>query len=99
MINALSYSEAPFKFIAIGGQVLSSGAVYENYANYPEERKYLLDKIREAKIEGVIFLDGDRHHSVLSKMQENKDVTVVCMRRRLTIVGEKMIDVTGVMVV
>ena len=74
LINALSYSEAPFKFIAIGGQVLSSGAVYENYANYPEERKYLLDKIREAKIEGVIFLDGDRHHSVLSKMQENKDV-------------------------
>ena len=74
LINALSFSQAPFKFIAIGGQVLSSGAVYENYATYPEERKYLLDKIREAKIEGVVFLDGDRHHTVLSKMQESEDV-------------------------
>ena len=74
LINALTFSQATFKFIAIGGQVLSSGAVYENYANYPEERKYLLDKIREAKIEGVIFLDGDRHHTVLSKMQEAKNL-------------------------
>ena len=74
LINALTFSQATFKFIAIGGQVISSGAVYENYANYPEERKYLLDKIREAKIEGVIFLDGDRHHTVLSKMQENEEV-------------------------
>lgn len=74
LINALSFSQAPFKFIAIGGQVISSGAVYENYATYPEERKYLLDKIREAKIEGVVFLDGDRHHTVLSKMQESENV-------------------------
>ena len=74
LINALTFSQAPFKFIAIGGQVLSSGAVYENYATYPEERKYLLDKIREAKIEGVVFIDGDRHHTVLSKMQESEDV-------------------------
>ena len=74
LINALTFSQATFKFIAIGGQVLSSGAVYENYATYPEERKYLLDKIREAKIEGVIFLDGDRHHTILSKMQESEDV-------------------------
>ena len=74
LINALTFSQATFKFIAMGGQVISSGAVYENYATYPEERKYLLDKIREAKIEGVIFLDGDRHHTILSKMQENEDV-------------------------
>ena len=74
LINALSFSQASFKFIAVGGQVISNGAVYENYATYPDERKYLLDKIREAKIEGVIFLDGDRHHSILSKMQETKNV-------------------------
>ena len=74
LINALTFSQATFKFIAMGGQVISSGAVYENYATYPEERKYLLDKIREAKIEGVIFLDGDRHHTVLSKMQESDKV-------------------------
>ena len=74
LINALSFSQASFKFVAVGGQVISNGAVYENYATYPDERKYLLDKIREAKIEGVIFLDGDRHHTILSKMQETKNV-------------------------
>ncbi len=74
LINALASSRAPFKFIAIGGQVLSTEAAHENYATFPEERAYLLNKIREAKIEGVIFLDGDRHHTGLSKMKENKYV-------------------------
>ena len=74
LINALSFSQAPFKFIVVRGQVLSTGEVYENYSTYPEERKYLLNKIREAKIEGVVFLDGDRHHTILSKMQENENV-------------------------
>ena len=74
LINALSFSQASFKFVAVGGQVISNGAVYENYATYPDERKYIHDKIREAKIEGVIFLDGDRHHTILSKMQETKNV-------------------------
>ena len=64
LVNALSFSQAPFKFIIIGGQVLSTGAVYENYSTYPEERKYLLNKIREAKIEGVVFLDGDMHQKI-----------------------------------
>jgi alkaline phosphatase D len=72
LINALASSNATFKFVAIGGQVISSEAVHENYATFPEERDYLLRKIREARIEGVIFLDGDRHHTGLSKMQENE---------------------------
>jgi alkaline phosphatase D len=74
LINALSSSSAPFKFVAIGGQVLSTEAMHENYAIFSEERNYLLGKIREARIEGVIFLDGDRHHTVLSKMQESNYV-------------------------
>lgn len=74
LINALSSSDAPFKFIVIGGQVLSSEAMYENHATFPKERNYLIEKIREAKIEGVVFLDGDRHHTVLSRMQESDNV-------------------------
>lgn len=74
LIDALTSSDASFKFIAIGGQVLSTEADYENYATFPKERRYLLDKIREARIEGVVFLDGDRHHTVLSRMQENDAV-------------------------
>ena len=74
LINAMSSSKAPFKFVCIGGQVLSTEAAHENYATFPIEQRYLLNKIREAKIEGVLFMDGDRHHTVLSKMQENDRV-------------------------
>ena len=74
LINALASSSAPFKFVCIGGQVLSTEAMHENYATFPIEQRYLLDKIREARIEGVIFLDGDRHHTGLSRMQESQDV-------------------------
>ena len=74
LINALASSNAPFKFVAVGGQVLNSEAMYENYSIFPEEKQYFLDKIREAKIEGVIFLDGDRHHTALSRLQESTSV-------------------------
>ncbi|MAD98631.1 MAG: phosphodiesterase [Flavobacteriaceae bacterium] len=74
LINALASSRAPFKFVCIGGQVINSEAIFENYATFPEERNYLLERIREARIEGVIFLDGDRHHTALSKMQESSRV-------------------------
>lgn len=68
LINSMVSSRAPFKFVCIGGQTVSSAAVYENYANYTKERDYLLQRLEEEKIEGVIFLSGDRHHSEISKM-------------------------------
>lgn len=71
LIESLKYSRAPFKFVAIGGQVLSSEKVYENYANYEQEREYLLNRIAEEGIKGVVFLSGDRHHSELNKIELN----------------------------
>ncbi len=69
LIEALKSSNSPFKFVCIGGQVISDAKIYENYATYPEERKYLLKKIKEEKINGVIFLSGDRHHTEISKLE------------------------------
>jgi len=69
LLDNLEASNAPFKFIITGGQVLSPVAKYENYATYPEERKYLLAEIEKRKITGVIFISGDRHHTELSKME------------------------------
>jgi len=67
LIDALTFSRAPFKLICIGGQVLNTYQGYENYANLaPEERAYLLSRIEEEGITGVIFLTGDRHHTELS---------------------------------
>jgi alkaline phosphatase D len=74
LINSLSSSRAPFKFIVSGGQLLNSQSLYENYAVFEKERLRLLSAIRKAGIEGVVFLSGDIHHSEINKMQENKVV-------------------------
>lgn len=53
-------SKASFKIIVIGGQVLSSAAVYENYENYKTEKEALLNEITANKIKGVtLFLATD----------------------------------------
>ncbi|MBL0015526.1 MAG: alkaline phosphatase family protein [Bacteroidetes bacterium] len=67
LIDALKGSQAPFKFVCVGGMVLSTADVYENYIHVaPEERKRLLDAIQLEEIKGVIFLTGDRHHTEMS---------------------------------
>jgi alkaline phosphatase D len=68
MLDHMQGSNAPFKFVATGGQVLHAAAVYENVENYPEEKAYLLAEIARRNISGVIFLTGDRHHTELTKL-------------------------------
>jgi alkaline phosphatase D len=68
LIEALKFSKAPFKMIATGGQFISDLPVYENHAQYPEERAYLLKRLDEEGISGVIFLSGDRHHTEFSSL-------------------------------
>lgn len=68
LIDALLNSKAPFKIIAIGGQFLNSESIYENHINWIDEHKNILNLIEKEKIEGVIFLSGDRHFSEVSKM-------------------------------
>lgn len=68
LIDALVASRAPFKFVAIGGQVLNTAEVYETYAHHHgAEREYLLKRIEEEDLKGVIFITGDRHHTELSQ--------------------------------
>jgi alkaline phosphatase D len=62
LIEALKFSRSPFKIIAIGGQVLNTAKVYENYSQYSDELEYLLGRINDENIDGVIFISGDRHH-------------------------------------
>ena len=69
LLNALRNSRAPFKVVAIGGQMVSDAAIYENFAQFPEERALLFDAIDELDIRGVVFLSGDRHNSELSKLK------------------------------
>ena len=68
LIDMLKNSKAPFKFVVSGGQFLNTAEVYENHINFPEERAFILQRIKEENIKGVIFLTGDRHHSEVNKM-------------------------------
>jgi alkaline phosphatase D len=68
LIDALVNSKASFKIVAIGGQVLSPAAVYENHATFAQERKKLLELIEAENIKNVVFLSGDRHKTELSRM-------------------------------
>ena len=67
--EALASSDAPLKVIAIGHQVLADYHTWESYAMFAHERRQLLDWIRERRIEGVVFVDGDRHLSELMRAE------------------------------
>ena len=69
IIDALTSSTAPFKIVAVGGQMMSPAAEYENFANYPEEREALIRAITREKIPGVLFLSGDRHLTELTRLE------------------------------
>jgi len=63
----LKESDATFKFICTGSQVLNESYYGESYAKYPKERNELLDFIANNNIKGVIFLTGDKHYAELAK--------------------------------
>jgi len=71
LIDNLVRSKAPFKIVATGGQMLNpvEKDYLEIFNKFPKEKEKLLNLIREEKIEGVIFLTGDRHHSELTKLE------------------------------
>jgi alkaline phosphatase D len=71
LLDALSVSRAPFKLIASGSQVISPYNRFESYAQHPDELARLLRGIKERKIEGVVFLSGDRHHAELNVLRDD----------------------------
>lgn len=69
----LSASYAPYKVVALGGQVLTTNDAHETYLHlFPAERDDILAHIEHENIKGVVFLNGDRHFSELSEMTNAK---------------------------
>lgn len=68
--SSLASSRATFKIVAGGNQFWNPVTLYEAFGKFPAEQKELLDFLRDAKIEGVVFLSGDRHHTELLKRVE-----------------------------
>jgi alkaline phosphatase D len=70
--NSLLSSDATFKFIAVGNQVLNDNTDKESMRHYTCEFNELIAFITDYKIEGVVFLTGDRHFSEVNFYQPNK---------------------------
>ncbi len=69
--DRLMASRATFKVIVIGGQVLNPLSGYETLQDYPYEVNQLLGFIEKERIEGIMFLTGDRHFTELIKIEKD----------------------------
>jgi alkaline phosphatase D len=67
--NSLLYSSATFKIIAVGSQVLNPVSPYDKFLDFGVEYDELMNFLKEYKINGVLFLTGDRHHSEVIKVE------------------------------
>jgi alkaline phosphatase D len=76
LIDALSASEASFKIVVIGGQILNTVLDSENYSHFPEEKEKLLQEITANKIKGIFFLSGDRHFAEMSMLPRNNSYPI-----------------------
>lgn len=67
--NSLLFSNATFKIIASGSQVLNPVSTTECMRFYSYEYNDLIEFLSAHKINGIIFLTGDRHHSEVIKKE------------------------------
>lgn len=72
LVDNLKRSLATFKVVVVGGQFLNQDAVFENHSAYPEERQKIIDLIDIERIEGVVFITGDRHYTELTKIKRDR---------------------------
>jgi alkaline phosphatase D len=67
--NSLVYSMATFKIIVVGSQVYNPVSPFDKWQEFPAEYNEMMDFLKENKINGVLFLSGDRHHSEIIKQE------------------------------
>ncbi|HET9431432.1 MAG TPA: alkaline phosphatase D family protein, partial [Chitinophagaceae bacterium] len=67
--NSLLHSNATFKIITVGSQVLNPVSPFDKWKDFPVEYFELMQFLEEYKINGVLFLTGDRHHSEIIKVE------------------------------
>ncbi len=65
--NTILTSKATFKVILTGSQVLNPYSPFDCVKHFPADYNYLMDMLAINKINGVLFLTGDRHHSEVIK--------------------------------
>lgn len=78
LIDNLANSYGSFKFVVMGGQLLSTAKAYESYSNYgfEKERQRIIDYIYAENIKNVVFLTGDVHFSEIAVLREEGKPTI-----------------------
>ena len=66
--NSLLFSTATFKIIVLGSQALNPVSPFDKWSAFPAEYEEMKSFLKENKINGVLFLTGDRHHSEIIKL-------------------------------
>jgi len=66
--ESLVASDAPFKVVANGSQMLNPMSPFEALSACSREYRELLAFVRERRIPGVVFLSGDRHFTELIRL-------------------------------
>jgi alkaline phosphatase D len=66
--QALVSSRARIKIVAGGSQFWNSASRFEGLHRFPSEQKRLAEWLLAARIDGVIFVSGDRHFGELLKV-------------------------------
>ncbi len=69
--NALLASVSPIKIIAAGSQITNEVNRWESWMRFSKEREDIMKFLVDHKINGVIFLTGDRHFTELLKTERN----------------------------
>jgi len=67
--QALVSSTARIKIVANGSQLWNRTNRFEGLQRFPDEQRRLAQWLVEQKIDGVVFLSGDRHFGELLRMQ------------------------------
>jgi len=66
--ESLVSSRAPFKIVVNGNQMLVPNH-FESFANYTREYNDFLGWLQHQRVEGVVFLSGDRHLTELNRLE------------------------------
>ena len=67
--NALIYSRAPIKLVVNGSQMWNHANRFEGWNHFATEQRAFADWLVAQKIDGVVFLSGDRHFTELLKVE------------------------------
>jgi alkaline phosphatase D len=70
LLSSKSNRNISFRIIATGSQVLNPVSRFDVFKKFEPEYNDFMEFLKEAKIPGIVFLTGDRHHSEIIEVKQ-----------------------------